>query len=108
MIESRLDMPKLYLLYADDIIAVFNSQDHAKFLNDVNAVNKCITFTIESNNDNIIDFLDMRVSLQNNSLVTSWILKPSNAGLYTPIRLLTVLVVTKRTPLKHFIIVLKL
>ena len=85
MIESRLDMPKLYLRYVDDIIAVFNSQDHAiKFLNDMNAVNKCIKFTIESNNDNVIDFLDMRVSLQNNSLVTNWILKPTNTGLYTP------------------------
>jgi len=85
MIESKLKMPKVYLRYVDDIFAVFNnSNDATNFLKEMNSINCDLKFTIENAIDSSIKFLDMNVTLENNSLKTNWILKTTNTGLYTP------------------------
>jgi len=85
MVESKLTMPKVYIRYVDDILAVFESLDAAtNFLKEMNSMHQDINFTIEVATDSSIKFLDMEVKLTENSLKTNWCLKVTNTGLYTP------------------------
>ena len=85
MIESKLNMPKIYLRYVDDILAVFDNHDEAiQFLEKMNSIHSAIKFTLETAVNSSINFLDMKITLKNDSLKTNWCLKETNTGLYTP------------------------
>lgn len=68
----------MYIRYVHDVFVIFNSQDEA------NSVHKAIQFTLETAENSSINFLDLCITLENNSLKTNWTLKNTNTGLYTP------------------------
>ena len=84
-IKTKLKMPKLYIRFVDDILAIFKSHDEAEhFFKDLNSKDNDIKFTKEESDHNSLNFLDMTVSLLNGRLETNWHLKTTNTGLYTP------------------------
>ena len=84
MIEENIDEPKLFLRYADDCLALFRGEDEAeRFLLKLNSIHPSIQFTIEKQEDNRINFLDMTVYHENKTLHTKWHVKPTNTFVYS-------------------------
>ena len=55
----------------------------SQFLKHLNSQHPCIQFTIEKEQNNHIDFLDMTVYHADKVLQTKWHIKPTNTFLYT-------------------------
>ena len=69
--EYNLKKPKFYLIYVDDILAVFpNEQDSLNFLNIWNNRDPNIKFTIEKQINHSIAFLGVFISGINNQNLT--------------------------------------
>ncbi len=84
MIEEKFTEPKLFIRYVDDCLALFENEDQAEqFLAHLNTQNRDIQFTIEKEQNNAIDFLDMTIYHQQNIIHTKWHIKPTNTFLYT-------------------------
>ena len=84
IIESKMQMPDFYIRYVDDILAVFRSRTEAlTFLDQLNAVNSSLQFTIEEPINDSINFLDMNIFIKNGKFETNWITKETNTLLYT-------------------------
>ena len=86
MIETKFNnSPLFYKRYVDDIFAVFrNKEDSEKFLFHINTFHPSLQFTIEHSVNNIIAFLDVQIHYNNNKVTTSWHIKRTNTGVYTP------------------------
>ena len=64
--------PSYYKRYVDDIFAVFNCKDEAlQFFDYLNTRHPNITFSIECEINRTLPFLDVNISCNNDSLVTS-------------------------------------
>ena len=64
--------PILYKRYIDEIFLLFREVKHIEiFLNYLNMRHNCIKFTKEVKNNNILNFLDIEISKQNNEFITS-------------------------------------
>ena len=68
--------PIVYRRFVDDTFLLFRSKDHVeKFRNYLNKQHKNITFTSEIEENGSLSFLDIKVSRENNTFVTSDIYK---------------------------------
>ena len=78
--------PLFYRRYVDDIFAVFQNQNEASdFLQYLNSRHSNIKFTMETNVDNILNFLDIKIDNKNDTK-TSVYHKPTFTGLMTNFR----------------------
>lgn len=86
LIESQLPFrPSFYKRYVDEIFAIFYSRaDALTYLSLLNSRHPNIQFTMESETNGSLNFLDVNVFRSNNTLLTKWILKSINTGRYIP------------------------
>ena len=76
--------PVYYKRYVDDIITLFNSQEHVeKFKMFLNSRHKNMSFSSEEEKDNKFNFLDIQITRKENKIVTSIYRKPTFSGVYT-------------------------
>ena len=76
--------PVSYRRYVDDIFVLFRSQDHLiKFRDYFNKCHPNINFTFEQEKNGKLSFLDVEVSRDRNTFVTSVYRKPTFSGVYT-------------------------
>ena len=89
LIESKLAsksvLPSFYKRYVDDVFClVDNSVNVNDLLKSLNDVHPSIQFTIEEEKDANLVFLDVAVTRDDNIFHTSWHMKETNTGSYTP------------------------
>ena len=73
-----------YRRYVDDIFVLFKSSDHLKrFQSYLNSCHVSMTFTIETEQENKISFLDVSVIRGQGEFITSVYRKPTFSGVYT-------------------------
>ena len=79
-IRHRRYKPTLYRRYVDDVFAVFRShKDRDEFFEVLNKAHKNLKFTMESSTtNNMLPFLDISISIQNETFTTKVYRKPSN------------------------------
>ena len=76
--------PVIYRRYVDDIFLLFRMKHHIeKFRNYLNRQHKNIKFTSETENENSIFFLDIKITRDNNKFMTSIYHKPALSGVLT-------------------------
>ena len=76
--------PFIYRRYADDTFLLFRSKHHIeKFRNYLNRQHKNIKFTSDTENENSISFLDIKITRDNNKFMTSVYGKPTISGVFT-------------------------
>ena len=76
--------PVIYRRYVDDTFLLFRSKHHIeKFQNYLNHQHKKIKFTPETENENSILFLDIKITRENNKLMTSVYRKPTFSRVFT-------------------------
>ena len=76
--------PVIYRRYVDDTFLLFRSKHHIeKFRNYLNRQHKNIKFTSETENENSISFLDIKITRENNKFMTSVYRKPTFSGVFT-------------------------
>ena len=76
--------PVIYRKYVDDTFLLFRSKQHIeKFRNYLNRQHKNIKFTSETENENSIAFLDIKITRDNNKIMTSVYRKPTFSGVFT-------------------------
>ena len=76
--------PVIYRRYVDDTFLLFRSKHHIeKFRNYLNRQHKNIKFTSETENENSISFLDIKITRDNNKFMTSVYRKPTFSGVFT-------------------------
>ena len=74
--------PKFYRRFVDDTFALFQNLDEAnKFLNFINSRHPNIKFTMETEQEDCLSFLDISVSRTNNNFSTGVYRKPTFTGL---------------------------
>ena len=71
---------KMYVRFVDDILAVFEEQDHDTFHKYLNSWHKNLNFTVEVGNKKI-PFLDIDINVENSCLETEVYRKPTNTNL---------------------------
>ena len=73
--------PVFYKRYVDDTFVLFKHKNHVPlFLNYINSQHRNIKFTYETENNNSIFFLDVKVERSNDGFVTSVYRKPTFSG----------------------------
>ena len=75
------DVP-FYYRYVDDIILCVPKNLINYTLNVFNNYNENLQFTVELMHNNIINFLDMQLIVQEDSIITNWYRKPTHSGRY--------------------------
>ena len=76
--------PVIYRRYVDDTFLLFRSKHHIeKFRNYVNHQHKNIKFTSETENENSISFLDIKITRDNNKFMTSVYHQLTFSGVFT-------------------------
>ena len=76
--------PVIYRRYVDDTFLLFRSKHHIdKFRNYLNRQHKNIKFISETENENSISFLDIKITRGNNKFMTSVYRKPTFSGVFT-------------------------
>ena len=74
----------IYRRYADDTFLLFFLKHHIKkFQNYLNRQHKNIKFTSETENENSISFLDIKITRDNNKFMTSVHRKLTFSGVFT-------------------------
>ena len=85
--EARIaeeDWPLLYRRFVDDAFSVFPCDDLAKnFFETLNALHPALCFTMETEDESRLPFMDVLVQRRNGNLVRSVFRKPTFTGLYT-------------------------
>ena len=72
--------PVIYRRYVDDTFLLFRSKYHIeKFRNYLNRQHKNIKFSSETENENSISFLDIKITRDNNKFMTSVYRKPESS-----------------------------
>ena len=76
--------PLYYRRYVDDIFVLFKSSDHLKrFQSYLNSCHVSMSFTIETEQENKISFLDVSVIREQGEFITSVYRKPTFSRVYT-------------------------
>ena len=76
--------PIQYYRYVDDNFTIFSNPDHKEhFFEYLNSRHPNFKFTMETERNNSLPFLDLRIFRQNNKLVTTVYRKPTFSGLGT-------------------------
>ena len=74
--------PVIYRRYVDDTFVLFTDKSHAaQFLNYINRQHDNINFTMETESNNSLSFLDVFIKKQGNDFLTSVHRKPTFSGL---------------------------
>ena len=74
--------PIFYRRYVDDTFILFRDPSHvAKFLDYLNSQHGCIKFTVDIENNNQLNFLDVKITKTENSFQTSVFRKSTFSGL---------------------------
>ena len=82
-IESMPSKPKIWKRYVDDTFTILDRDRVDSFLQHLNSQQPTICFTMETENDNKISFLDVSVSREpDGRLTTSVYRKPTHTGQY--------------------------
>ena len=77
------DRPMIYYRYMDDCFILFNDKDECEgMFNDFNQLHPSISFTMESEVDNCLPFLDVLVKRTPTEFITSVYRKPTFTGQY--------------------------
>ena len=77
-------LPHLYRRFVDDTFALLDSRDGAlAFLKCLNELHPSLQFTMESEDDGQLPFMDVRVRKEENVFTTAVYRKPTFTGLYT-------------------------
>ena len=75
--------PVIYIRYFDDTFLLFHWKQHIeKFRNYLNRQHRNIKFTSETENENSISFLDIKIARNNNKFMTSVYREPTFSGVY--------------------------
>ena len=75
--------PVYYRRYIDDVIVLFKEKSHVKkFLRYINSRHKNITFTFEEEDNNVLAFLDIKITRINDKFTTSIYRKKTFSGVY--------------------------
>ena len=76
--------PEYYNRYMDDTFLLFRSKDHVKkFFRYINSRHKNMSFTYEVENEDKLAFLDVLITRDGGSFLTSVYRKPTFSGLYS-------------------------
>ena len=76
--------PVIYRRYVDDTFLLFRSKHHIKkFRNYLNCQHNNIKFISETENENFISFLDIKITRDINKFMTSVYRKPTFSGVFT-------------------------
>ena len=76
--------PVYYKRYVDDIFVLFNKPEHAQFfLEYMNKKHKNMKFSIETEINGSLSFLDVKIFRENDKFVTSVFRKETFSGVYT-------------------------
>ena len=76
--------PVYYKIYVDDIFVLFNKPEHAQsFLEYMNKKHKNMKFSIETEMNGSLSFLDVKIFRENDKFVTSVFRKETFSGVYT-------------------------
>ena len=76
--------PVIYRRYVDDTFLLFRLKHHIeKIRNCLNCQHKNIKFTSETENENSISFLDIKITRDNNKFMTSVYCKPTFSGVFS-------------------------
>lgn len=73
-------IPLFYFRYVDDTIMCIKNSDINIVLDTFNQYNMNLKFTHELPNDGQISFLDTKVSINNNKIISNWYTKPTSSG----------------------------
>ena len=77
-------LPKVFKRYVDDIFVMFLCQSHLKdFVNYMNTKHPNIKFTPEFEQNDFFSFLDVKITRNNNQLITSVFRKATFSGVFT-------------------------
>lgn len=79
--KINLNLP-FYRRYVDDIFMIVPKNSTNYILTTFNNYNKQIQFTLEIENNNQLNFLDVSVKRENHCLTTAWYTKPTWSGRY--------------------------
>ena len=85
-LQSRLFdfKPHYYWRYVDNIFVSFTTQEHLEaFCNFLNGLHANMSFTIKSEKQNRISFLDVQIIREDKTFTTSVFHKPTFSGVYT-------------------------
>ena len=72
---------KLYFRYMDDIIREINTENIDSKLLEINSLHPSLKFTMETEIDCSLPFLDMKIIRKDCELSTTWYTKPTDTGL---------------------------
>ena len=76
--------PVYYKRYVDDIFVLFNKQEHGQFfLEYMNKKHKNMKFSMETEINGSLSFLDVKIFRENDKFVTSVFRKETFSGVYT-------------------------
>ena len=79
--------PLYYRRYVDDIFAMFKSPEHVEqFHSYMNTKHNSLSFTFEQEENGSLSFLDVKVSREDDSFITSIFRKSTFSGVYTNFR----------------------
>ena len=71
---------KIIVKYVDDIFAIVKKSEADEILKTFNTYHNKLQFTIETEQNNYIPFLDMKIIKENNKIITDWYTKPTASG----------------------------
>lgn len=81
-LETLPVAPALYKRYVDDIFTIVHTNERSNILGKFNNYNPKIQFTLENEKDRTMNFLDVHIERNNNTLKTKWHTKPTWSGRY--------------------------
>ena len=81
-IKTMVSMPKLWLRFVDDVLAIMKRQDVDTTLQHINEQHPDICFTMEIESDGSLPFLDTRIIRDGSQLQTTVYRKPTDTGRY--------------------------
>jgi len=74
--------PIIYYRYVDDILLFSHNEEVHSILEKFNSYHHRLKFTMESEVNHIMNFLDITIHMKNNIIVTDWFHKTTFSGRY--------------------------
>jgi len=82
--QNKVSNPIVYVRYVDDILAIFNSNNHVHWFVRRLQNNSVLKFTTEHMTGNKFHFLDVNLTVQSNGCITTSVfIKPTDTGTYS-------------------------
>lgn len=71
---------KFITKYVDDVFAIIKNKDKDIILNTLNKYHEKLQFTVETEENSSIPFLDTKIHRKNNNIILNWYTKPTSSG----------------------------